>query len=75
MLLGGLCRRQAALCTQTCLRPVLLRTAQLELPRPHRPEMAFSGQYAAAQLEKLDLSPLFRGHTFSLAREVSGYLG
>ena len=37
--------------------------------------MAFSGQYAAAQLEKLDHSPLFRGHTFSLAREISGYLG
>ena len=37
--------------------------------------MAFSGQYAAAQLEKLDRSPLFRGNTFSLVREISDYLG
>lgn len=37
--------------------------------------MAFSGQYAAAQLEKLDNSPLFRGYTFPLAAEVSDYLG
>ena len=37
--------------------------------------MAFSGQYAAAQLAKLDYSPLFRGYTFPLAAEVSAYLG
>ena len=37
--------------------------------------MAFSGQYAAAQLHKLDNSPLFRGYTFPLAAEVSAYLG
>ena len=37
--------------------------------------MAFSGQYAAAQLEKLDRSPLFRGRTFPLAKEIAGYLG
>ena len=37
--------------------------------------MAFSGQYAAAQLGKLDNSPLFRGHTFPLSRELSAYLG
>ena len=37
--------------------------------------MAFSGHYAAAQLGKLDNSPLFRGYTFPLAREVSAYLG
>ena len=37
--------------------------------------MAFSGQHAAAQLEKLDNSPLFRGRTFFLSKEVSGYLG
>ena len=36
---------------------------------------AFCGQYAAAQLEQLDHSPLFRGHTFPLAKEVSEYLG
>ena len=60
----------------TDLNPVLLRTAQLELPAsPIAPEMAFSGQYAAAQLEKLDHSPLFSGRTFSLTKEVSGYLG
>jgi hypothetical protein len=29
--------------------------------------MAFSGQYAAAQLGKLNDSPLFRGYTFPLA--------
>ena len=37
--------------------------------------MSFSGQYAAAQLEKLDHSPLFRGHTFPLAHELSAWLG
>ena len=37
--------------------------------------MAFSGKYAAAQLGKLDHSPLFRGYTFPLAAEVSAYLG
>jgi hypothetical protein len=37
--------------------------------------MAFSGQYAAAQLEKLDTSPLFRGSTFPLAKEIAAYLG
>ena len=37
--------------------------------------MAFSGQYAAARLEKLDHSPLFRGHSFPLAKEIAGYLG
>ena len=37
--------------------------------------MAFSGQYAAAQLERLDASPLFRGHTFPLAQEVAEHLG
>jgi hypothetical protein len=37
--------------------------------------MAFSGQYAAAQLHKLDNSSLFRGYTFPLAAEVSAYLG
>ena len=37
--------------------------------------MAFSGQYAEAQLEQLDHSPLFRGYTFPLALEVSEYLG
>ena len=37
--------------------------------------MAFSGQYAAAQLDQLDRSPLFRGYTFPLAAEVSEYLG
>ena len=37
--------------------------------------MAFSGQYAAAQLQKLDNSPLFRGYSFPLAAEVSEYLG
>ena len=60
----------------TDLKPVLLRTAQLELPAsPIAPEMAFSGQYAAAQLEKLDNSPLFRGRTFPLAKEIAAYLG
>ena len=37
--------------------------------------MAFSGQHAAAQLEKLDHSPLFRGRTFPLAKEIAAYLG
>ena len=37
--------------------------------------MAFTAQYAAAQLGKLDNSPLFHGHTFPLSRELLGYLG
>ena len=37
--------------------------------------MAFSGQYAAAQLQKLDHSPLFRGLWFPLSHELSEYLG
>ena len=37
--------------------------------------MAFSGQHAAVQLEKLDHSPLFRGYTFPLAKEVAECLG
>ena len=37
--------------------------------------MAFSGQYAAAQLAKLHHSPLFRGYTFPLAQELSAWLG
>ena len=37
--------------------------------------MAFSGQYAAAQLAKLDHSPLFPGCTVPLAQELSDYLG
>ena len=57
------------------LKPTLLRTTQLELPPAPAPEMAFSGQYAAAQLEKLDNSPMFRGRTFSLAKEIAAYLG
>ena len=56
------------------------RAAWFELPRSRpvaqaHPEMAFSGQYAAAQLEKLDNSPLFRGRSFSLARKISDFLG
>jgi hypothetical protein len=57
------------------LKHALLRTTQLEIPLPPAPEMPFSGQYAAAQLEKLDNSPMFRGRTFSLAKEIAGYLG
>ena len=37
--------------------------------------MAFSGQYAAAQLHYLNDSPLFRGYTFPLSRELSDFLG
>ena len=37
--------------------------------------MAFCGQHAAAQLEQLDHSPLFRRYTFPLSLEVAGYLG
>ena len=37
--------------------------------------MAVSGQYAAAQLAKLDRSPLFRGRHFPLAQEIAAYLG
>ena len=37
--------------------------------------MPFTAQYAAAQLGKLDNSPLFHGHTFPLSRELSAYLG
>ena len=37
--------------------------------------MVFSGQYAAAQLQKLDHSPLFRGLWFPLSHELSEYLG
>ena len=36
--------------------------------------MAFDGQYAAAQLWKLDASPLFRGRYFPLSRMLAEHL-
>ena len=36
--------------------------------------MAFDGAYAAAQLWKLDSSPLFRGHYFQLSTMLADYL-
>ena len=40
------------------------------MPRP----MAFDGQYAAAQLWKLDASPLFKGRYFQLSNMLADYL-